>query len=471
MSDNQQSKKIGAVILAAGLGERLRDHGRPKPLSQVAGMTLLERAVRTLRVAGVSGCMVVVVGHRGDEVSEFIRARKLDVRVVENPSYARGNGTSVLAALPYLPERFVVAMVDHVHSPASVEALLEGSGDFVAAIDTRPAFADPDEATRVRIRGTSVIEFGKGMEPYDGLDTGLFMCSRPALEQIRMDPQGTLSWNTFKRTWLKSGRDIAACDLSGAPWIDVDSSQELKRAPEAVVAWAASGNDGFVSRHVNRRLSRRITRLLLHTPVTANQVSLLSFVVASAGAGLLARGAWAYGGLLVQVSSVLDGCDGEIARARLESSPKGGVLDATLDRWADALIVSGMALGARSRHATLAAYPALTGALLVPYTRAKLESAFGKVPERLTRFGATRDMRLAALALGALLHKPTPTLLAVGLAANAEVARRLVNLRRPDEPRERGCNEAQGVESYARPANGAGWSGRGSEVRRMCQHG
>ncbi len=429
MSNEHHEREIGAVILAAGMGERLQDKRWPKPLAQVAGMSLLERTVRTLRAAGLKGTMVVVVGHRGEEVVEFIRDRKLDVRVVENSEYLRGNATSVLAALPHVPERFVVAMVDHIHSPESVRSMLSCSGSFVAAIDTTPMYADPDEATRVRVRGGLVTDFGKGIEPYDALDTGLFLCSRSALEQIRTDTDGELTWNAFKRAWLESGREIHACDISGAPWIDVDSQQELKRAPEAILDWAASGSDGFVSRHLNRKLSRRITRVLLRTPITADQASVLSFLVASVSAGLLARGAWGTGGLLVQLSSVLDGCDGEVARARLQSSPRGAVFDATLDRWSDALMLSGMASGARSRLSTLAAYAALSGALLVPYTRAKMESEFGKMPPELTRFGATRDVRLAVLALGALLRQPTATLVALGIAGNLEVARRLWGLR------------------------------------------
>ena len=99
-----------------------------------------------------------------------------------------------------------------------------------------------------------------------------------------------------------------------------------------VLAATAGSRDGVVSRHLNRRLSRRITRRLLDTPVTPDQVSLLSFALAAASAGALARGSLALGGLLAQFSSVLDGCDGELARARVETSPGGQVLDAVLDR-------------------------------------------------------------------------------------------------------------------------------------------
>jgi len=430
--------ELGAAVLAAGFGERLRAYGCPKPLVRVAGLTLLERAIRTLRAGGVEGKVLVVVGHRGKEVAGFVRSKFPDIKVLENPDYRRGNGTSVLSAVPHLPARFVVAMVDHVHTPGSVRRLVETPGDFVAVVDSRPAFADPKEATRVRLEAGRVVAIGKGLEPYDALDAGLFVCSRAALERLKVEQRGRLTFNALKRGWLDSGGEMVACDLAGAPWADVDTPEDLERAVDALLAATGGARDGFVSRHLNRRLSRRITRRLLDTPVTPNQVSLLNSALAAASGGLLARGSLALGGLLMQFHSVLDGCDGELARARVESSPEGQVLDAVLDRWVDAAIISGMALGARSKRAVWAGYLALAGTLLVSYTRARWEAAFGEVPGEFVGFGATRDVRLGMLSLGALARVPAAALLAVGVGANAEVVRRLLALptvRRAPRPR------------------------------------
>jgi CDP-L-myo-inositol myo-inositolphosphotransferase len=297
-------------------------------------------------------------------------------------------------------------------------------------VDTRPAYADREGATRALLQSGTVVAVGKGLEPYDALDTGLFLCSGIELRQLAVPSEGKLSWNAVKRLWLESGRVIEACDLSGSAWIDVDCSPDLGRALEVVMATVGSGGEGFVSRHINRKLSAPVTRLLLPTPVTADQMSGIAFLTAAGGAAALLGNRWRLGSALVQLSSILDGCDGELARARLESSPRGAVLDATLDRWADGLVIAGMAIGARSERAHRAGYPALTGALLVPYTRAKMEAELGEMPWDLTRLGATRDVRLAALALGALAGRPLPTLAALAIASNIEVARRLFALGR-----------------------------------------
>lgn len=80
-----------------------------------------------------------------------------------------------------------------------------------------------------------------------------------------------------------------------------------------------------------RRLSIRITRLLLPTGLSANQVTVGGILIGLAGAAMLAsNNAWVtLGGLvLLQLSFVLDFCDGEIARFEREvegkSSGAGG---------------------------------------------------------------------------------------------------------------------------------------------------
>jgi len=64
MGECDTNERVGAAVLAAGYGERMRGSAHPKPLTTVAGLTLLERTVRTLRLGGVAGPIIVVVGHR-----------------------------------------------------------------------------------------------------------------------------------------------------------------------------------------------------------------------------------------------------------------------------------------------------------------------------------------------------------------------------------------------------------------------
>ncbi|MDQ3369341.1 MAG: CDP-alcohol phosphatidyltransferase family protein [Myxococcota bacterium] len=92
--------------------------------------------------------------------------------------------------------------------------------------------------------------------------------------------------------------------------------------------------DSPVSKYIYRPLSKPLTQLLLHTPITPNQVSILVGLIGLIGCWFTAQpgqGALIWGAGLVFASGILDGCDGEIARLKLTSSPLGAWLDTIVD--------------------------------------------------------------------------------------------------------------------------------------------
>ena len=92
--------------------------------------------------------------------------------------------------------------------------------------------------------------------------------------------------------------------------------------------------DGPVSRYVYRPVSRVLTSVLVHTPITPNQVSVVVGLLGLAGCWLTARGDYTglwLGAALVLLGGFIDGCDGEIARIKLQFSPIGAWLDTLVD--------------------------------------------------------------------------------------------------------------------------------------------
>jgi phosphatidylglycerophosphate synthase len=92
--------------------------------------------------------------------------------------------------------------------------------------------------------------------------------------------------------------------------------------------------DGFISRHLNRAISLRVTRLLLPTGITPNQMTLIAAVIGVAGVMMAWRGGYwqlLVAALLLQTQSILDGCDGEIARLKHLHSSLGEWLDQIFD--------------------------------------------------------------------------------------------------------------------------------------------
>ena len=196
----------------------------------------------------------------------------------------------------------------------------------------------------------------------------------------------------------------------------------------------AGSLDGPVSRHLNRRISVPVASALAHTPATPNQVSVLALLIAAGAAALLAIGRNIEAGVLIQVSSVVDGVDGDLARAKSLATRFGGVFDAVLDRYADAAIVAGMAAYAYGHESgpvpALVGMVAITGFLLVSYSRARLETE-GGVDVAAGLLGiASRDVRLLVLAAGAALGQCWWALTIMAALSYATVAWRLWAYRR-----------------------------------------
>src|SRR6266545_866142 len=381
------------VILAAGSSSRLG--GVPKPLVRVAGLTLLERAVSTLRRAGVE--RIVVVGRAA-------------------------------------AARFLVAMVDHVVTPEAVTRLLASRAAFALAVDSKPCHCDIEEATKVRLEGDRVVAATRELDDYDAVDAGLAVCDLAVVAAAeRSLLAGETTWNAVKRHWLAEGGEIAAVDIEGLFWIDVDTLEDVRRAERLIVASAArKPSDGPVARLLNRGLSWRLSLPLLRAGVSPDAATLLAFVLALLAAGALAAGhewsaALVAGGVLTQIASMVDGVDGEIARASLRASPAGAFLDSVLDRIADAALLAGLALAAGLDTPTWAALAAaMFGSLQVPYVRASYEASFGRpFPPPSHRLGVGRDVRLLVVALSAVALQPFGGLVAVALLANLEAAHRV----------------------------------------------
>jgi len=173
--------------------------------------------------------------------------------------------------------------------------------------------------------------------------------------------------------------------------------------------------DGIVSRYINRKVSMRITSLLirLHNPPSPDTVSIVSALVTALGGLFLAIGPTWLGAVLVQLGSILDGVDGEIARALNKQSRGGALFDTMLDRLADIAVITGLSIAALLEGVSTALVMALSllamsGDLLVTYVHCVGEKISGKHPVLVGRVPgiASRDVRLFLVFLFGLIDKP-----------------------------------------------------------------
>jgi len=138
----------------------------------------------------------------------------------------------------------------------------------------------------------------------------------------------------------------------GALLLRADDAGGCAAAERELFARLGRSGDGWFTRLVDRRLSRALTRLLLPTGVAPNFVTLGSIGIGIAGGLCFARGtpgAAVVGALLFLLSTIVDGCDGEIARLTYRESAFGAKLDILGDNLVHLFLFGGIALGLYDR--------------------------------------------------------------------------------------------------------------------------
>jgi CDP-L-myo-inositol myo-inositolphosphotransferase len=150
------------------------------------------------------------------------------------------------------------------------------------------------------------------------------------------------------------------------PAVDVTDARSAAAAEKALFRSLRKPQDGWTSRHLNRYLSLSLSRLLVKTRLTPNQVSVGILFIGLLGAWLAAQGTWetlALGALLFQTQSVLDGCDGEMSRVTYRGSLTGEWLDTIGDDLTNYGFFAGAAFGLHAR--TGSSLSLMAGAVVV----------------------------------------------------------------------------------------------------------
>lgn len=354
---SQHSRQVSrALVLAAGQGTRLGNR-TPKPLFELLGLPLLVRTLCTLERAGIAEAYVVL-GYEADRVRAEIEKHfghlKIRVHWLRNDAWERPNGLSVLTGEAVLNEPFILAMSDHVFDPQVVTALCERSDSVQGvdlAVDRRPErVTDLAEATKVRVEDGRIAAIGKTIPHYDAVDTGVFLATPAIFGAIRTaqaDGKEALSDAVQK---LADRGEARITDIGNLLWQDVDTPRDATEAERKLLYSVRKPSDGIVARWLNRPVSIAVSRLLVRTPITPNQVTFANLLLGLAAAGVAVMGgytAFLVAGILFHVTSILDGTDGEVAKLKFLQSKRGEWFDTIADNITYLAFLLGVMVGAR----------------------------------------------------------------------------------------------------------------------------
>lgn len=179
------------------------------------------------------------------------------------------------------------------------------------------------------------------------------LVKRGALEQILRDrfsldsdPMLGDELGVWETLWRLVEGPRATSD--GGAWRYLSDARDIPSAEGWLLRGSGKSRDGFVSRWLNRPISRAVSRALLKTSLTPNVWTWLITVFPIIGFLFLIRGdylSFVIGAALFNFHSILDGCDGEIARAKYLDSERGPGIDAIGDLISLLLFSIGLGFG------------------------------------------------------------------------------------------------------------------------------
>lgn len=188
------SKTNKAIIIAAGMGKRLRPltDDKPKCLLDVGGKTIMERQLETLKLCGINDT-AVIRGYRADKINFA------GIKYYENPNYQNNNIlNSLFCAQDAMNGSLIVSYSDILYDRSVIEKLLEDQHDIAAVVDTdwqeyyQGRIGHPlEEAEKVMIQNGKVARLGKKVkaEEADGEFIGMIKLSGQGAEIFKKEFQ------------------------------------------------------------------------------------------------------------------------------------------------------------------------------------------------------------------------------------------------------------------------------------------
>lgn len=406
------------VIIAGGVASRLEPYSGEthKCLMELEpNVTILDFTLSRIEKINSPRILIVI---RPQFKNVFEERLKGKAELIETDVEEFGNLYSVSLAMKRLDTNsFLLLMSDHIFEQSILDKLLSTSSQaaFTVCLDRKPSRAEAKEGLKLALKEGAVVYADKNLSPRHGIDTGIILCRENSVVYV----ERAIENFGFKAT-IADALNLAAADgevdyvdVTGKLWKDVDTPEDLVEARK--VYWRilrkelTKPEDGLVSRYLNRRISTRISTVMYRRgfkiePIT---VTLLSFILGLSASILLAMRVFILGGLLVQISSVIDGVDGELARLYHKVTPWGGYVDSVLDRISDIAIVAGLTLSLPiiDDFILLFALLAAANVIFVSYVTHNLKS-LGVSTVKLRKVPATRDVRLFVVFIASLLSLP-----------------------------------------------------------------
>ncbi len=303
-----------AVVLA-------NDPGFGSPLPQVGSLPILLRSILGAAKAGAARIVVVIDRVKGLPVrQELLKTGRV-------PNHVEWCGvTSAEDSVPSL----IGQLASEIDGPL---VLIAGDRVYHPSLHKRAAEWDGGADALTLVTGSDAV--------------GMCSLSRDASVDLAIHDPTTAGSVEDIEHWITKTHAVQSEAVADGQWQRVLNEQQRVLAERKLDTWLVKPTDGIYAR-MNRRISIPISRQIIPFPITPNMVSLFTLGVSFAAGVFLALGGYwnmLTGAILSWFSSVLDGCDGEVARLKLQESAFGCWLETICDNLYYVFILAGMTIG------------------------------------------------------------------------------------------------------------------------------
>ncbi len=247
-------RTMTAVILAAGVGERLRPltEDRPKALVEVAGRSIIDRTIDSLVAYGVRR-VIVATGYREDALRTALRDAPCEVHFCPNPDFAdTQNMVSLALCAAAVGDGSFFKLDGDVIFPTEVLARLDASEAALAvAVDSSRDL--DEEAMKVSTESGRIAHFGKSLSVQEasaetvGIERVASSMVRPlfdACAAARRDGRTDIYYEAIYDQLLGPRVWAEAVDIRGLPWTEIDDRADLAVAEGLFAGGDSARADG-----------------------------------------------------------------------------------------------------------------------------------------------------------------------------------------------------------------------------------
>lgn len=300
-----------AIVVAAGTGieeEKLSSHGK----TVFGSLPQIKRLIITAQRAGIKRFTVIV--EKGDSSLRDILSG--DKRIEsEIEWHSLGSEIKLDSA------HSLIIQSNLVTTPRGLSNFMQsGCGQDEVAV-----LVDSLGDAWVKASGEEISDvFSSG-----GKAVGAFIASGRLLEKSIMD---SMSLRAFVQEHI--GRDkVKLRKFTDSYWMRLDSGEDsAARAENLIFKYVGKTATGWLSRNINSKISLPTSRLLVKTPLTPNMISVLINIIGMLCGVFYAIGHPVWGALCMQAATILDRCDGEVARVKLMETQRGQWVDTISDQ-------------------------------------------------------------------------------------------------------------------------------------------